>query len=82
MKKRSITRKDLAPAKGAFISFDIPLTENSFDYEIVNLDGYVIKSRKNVNSSVIDVSSLMSGMYAIRVKSGDKQLTKKLIVDN
>lgn len=86
MSQRPRFRTDRSPAQRlrrpqALISLDVPLNNQSFDYEIVDLDGYVISSRKNVSSNVIDIGSLMSGMYAVRMKIGEKQLTRRLVVN-
>jgi hypothetical protein len=51
----------------------------SADITIMNLDGRVVKCRKNVHS--INVSDLDAGMYAVSIKDGARISIQKIIIN-
>jgi len=48
------------------------------DFTIMNLDGRIVRSAKNVSS--VNVSDLANGMYTITIKQGDKVSTQKVLI--
>jgi hypothetical protein len=48
------------------------------DITIMNMDGRVVRSAKNVFS--VDVSDLANGMYSVTIKEGNKVSTQKVLV--
>ncbi|MFT5969968.1 MAG: hypothetical protein ACI8ZO_000473 [Flavobacteriales bacterium] len=61
---------------------NISLTHaTSFQYQILDLTGKTILSKiVNSNSDRVDLNNIASGVYMIRVRSGDFQSTERLIV--
>jgi hypothetical protein len=49
------------------------------DITIMNLDGHIIRSKKNVQS--INVSDLDDGIYAVSIKEGDRIIIQKIIIN-
>lgn len=66
----------------AFIEID-KLTAETVDIQIMNSLGQVILQADKVKSSMttkLDVSNYKSGLYFVRVSTGELQTTKKLII--
>jgi len=53
-------------------------TTGSFDAVIMNLQGQVIKSEKNLSESV-DVSELKSGIYIVKIENKGNEMIRKII---
>ncbi len=49
------------------------------DIEIVNLSGQTFIKKRNVKISDIDISELTEGIYMVKIKLGEKCITKKLV---
>ncbi len=57
-------------------------TENSFSFYIYNLIGKLVASKENTNEATkLNVSNYPKGTYLIKVVSGDKMFTEKLIIE-
>jgi hypothetical protein len=64
------------PAKdGIYINTDA----EDYEIQIINLNGQVLYSGKNVGR--VDVSGFAKGIYFVRIKTDDKVETKKLIIN-
>jgi hypothetical protein len=50
------------------------------DITIMNLDGRVVRSKKNVHS--INVSDLPNGLYAVTIKEGNRISTQKILIQS
>ncbi|MDA3868039.1 MAG: T9SS type A sorting domain-containing protein [Salinivirgaceae bacterium] len=55
--------------------------QGSYDVTVVNAIGRVIATEQIDGNSVIDLSNNVSGVYFIRLQSGDKVSTKRIILE-
>ncbi len=55
---------------------------DKFSYEIINVNGLIIE-KQNVegNKTYIDISKINNGIYFIKIKTGNKVIIKKLIIE-
>ncbi|MGB3079853.1 MAG: T9SS type A sorting domain-containing protein, partial [Saprospiraceae bacterium] len=62
-------------------TFTIEVGEGSFDFQLSDISGVVVRSETHVSGKAkIDCSDLVGGVYFINVKTGDKMFTRKIIV--
>lgn len=70
------------PAKKSFeIDLNLP-TENTFQLEIVNSLGQIVKTIDSVyDGTSINIEGLSQGIYFIKINSGNQQALKKVIIE-
>lgn len=66
--------------------FNIKMKQaNSFDYEVYNISGQLIKQNRNINTSgntyALDMSNYASGVYFLKLTTNNATTTKKLILN-
>ncbi|GGD85738.1 T9SS type A sorting domain-containing protein [Planktosalinus lacus] len=68
---------------GDYIHFDRQGVTNDYVVEIISLKGQVVLTQQDTSevslSGMLDISRLKPGVYFLKITSGNKQITKKLI---